>query len=229
MIPTAFQVSGFISEIEAEGAPESEQPSRELPDQVLGLLVGLKFRKEEKSRRAECAALIAERIELNERTKVFIEAQAKRQHEEMLAQIEDCCRRGAEQEKVIAGLQRTIHEQMQDINAADSLVSKARLAWSEAVDDRKRTGRWVTVDAMKKADERIARAQAKFKEAEAEKSRAMQAHNHVVFVELPPEQEKLKKLTYELERLKAMLRGDNKFHDPEYGFISPAGEVPPAA
>jgi hypothetical protein len=229
MLPTAFQVSGLISEIGVEGAPESEQPSRDLPDPVLGLLVGLKFRKEEKSRRAECAALIAERIELNERTKVFIEAQAKRQHEEMLAQIEDCCQRGAEQEKVIAGLQRDIGRLLGAINDADSVLSKARVAWTDAVDARKRTGRWATADTIKKADERIARAQAKFKEADAEKSACMQAHNQVALVDMPPEKEKLRNLVYELERLKAMLRGDKNFCDPEFGIISPAGEIPLAA
>ena len=50
------------------------------------------------------------------------------------------------------------------------MLSKARLAWTDAVEARKRVGRWATVDAMNKADEKIARAQEKFKEAEAEKS-----------------------------------------------------------
>ena len=124
MIPTAFQVAGGVSEIGAKSDP-AEAPSRELPDQILALLVALNFRKEEKSERAERTALVSERIELNERTKRFIEAQAKKQHAELLAQIEDCCRRGAEQEKVIDGLQAEVNGYKGEINDAEPHVVKS--------------------------------------------------------------------------------------------------------
>lgn len=229
MLPTTFQVAGLVSEIDFK-PPEIEAPSSpEPPDGFLSLLGALQFRKEEKRERAQRDALLSERVDLNERTKVFLDSQAEKQREEILAAIDDCIQRGREQQKIVDDLQAQIDGFQQDANQADAVLSRARAAYTMAEEDRKHLSRWSTRDEIKQADARIARAKAKFQEADAEKSSCMNARNDLIFRALPPEQEKLKQIGYELQRLKAIARGDSQFCDPEFGLISPAGEFPPAA
>lgn len=173
-------------------SPAEQQPQQEIkepmPDPVLQGL--LKLNPKNAEARAERDALISERIASNERARTLIEAELQKDHDALHEQHRDCRARGREQEKVVGDLVTKVAEQMQELNRLEGVLVAAMSGLEVANMERQSLRRFAEDAGVAKADAEITKAKKRVERAHIRKAKAVQEHNYIVLVLLPPEQKK---------------------------------------
>jgi hypothetical protein len=171
-----------------------------------------------------CAALLSQRVDLNQRIDHFLRDEARKADAALRAQWEECKGQARELQERIGELKGKQSEVLQRWNRANQAQAIASARWGDAKAARESLSKFASAEQVKAADMAVEKARAEYEQKERETGELFAERNRLSFLE-PPLTGRLAELGIKEVRLLAQVTGQTSYLDPEFGLVLEPGAL----